>query len=80
MKRCVFALGTITYAMKAKQALSMAGVFVQIIKLDAKLTKRGCAYGAEVDGADAAYAAQVLKDARIPYSEKLTLPRTRRGM
>lgn len=42
---CTAALSSLTYAMKAQRALADAGLHSDIVKLDARRTKRGCAYG-----------------------------------
>jgi hypothetical protein len=47
MNGCTAAIGSLTVAMKATEALSRAGVASRIIKLDPHATKKGCAYGIE---------------------------------
>lgn len=47
MKICTAAIGSLTYAIKAQRALAQAGIAGDIVKLDASMTRRGCAYGVE---------------------------------
>ena len=47
MKICTAAIGSLTYAIKAQRALRDAGIDGDIVKLDASMTRRGCAYGVE---------------------------------
>ena len=42
---CIAAMKTMTAAQKAKNALRGAGIECEIVGLDARLTKNGCAYG-----------------------------------
>ena len=44
MNICTAAL---TYAIKAQRALEQGGIGGEIVKLDASMTRRGCAYGVE---------------------------------
>ncbi len=41
-------IGSITYAMKARKALSARGIRARLIKSEPNLENRGCAYGIEV--------------------------------
>ena len=47
MKQCTAALESLTYAIKAQRALAEAEIPCEIVKLDASMTRRGCAYGVE---------------------------------
>ena len=47
MKICTAAIGSLTSAIKAQRALAQAGIAGDIVKLDASMTRRGCAYGVE---------------------------------
>ena len=47
MKICTAAIGSLTHAINAQRALSDAGIHGDIVKLDASMTRRGCAYGVE---------------------------------
>ncbi len=58
-------IGSITYTMKAKGALSEAGVRANIRKL--KAGGRGCSYGLEVLSAQLLTVAQVLRGIGIEY-------------
>ena len=42
---CTATLASLTYAMKAQKALTVAGLYAEVIKLDSEQAKRGCAYG-----------------------------------
>lgn len=47
MKICTAAIGSLTNAIKAQRALSEAEIEGTIVKLDASMTRKGCAYGVE---------------------------------
>ena len=47
MKICTAALGSLTNAMKAQRVLSEAEIESNIVKLEASMTRKGCAYGVE---------------------------------
>lgn len=47
MKICTAAIGSLTNAIQAQHALSDAGIDGSIVKLDASITRKGCAYGVE---------------------------------
>ena len=47
MNICTAAIGSLTYAIKAQRALDQGGIGGEIVKLDASMTRRGCAYGVE---------------------------------
>ena len=47
MNICTAAIGSLTYAIKAQRALEQGGIGGEIVKLDASMTRRGCAYGVE---------------------------------
>ncbi len=47
MKICTAAIGSLTYAIKAQRSLEQANLSSKIVKLDASMTRRGCAYGVE---------------------------------
>ena len=42
---CTATLASLTYAMKAQKALTVAGLYSEVIKLDSEQAKKGCAYG-----------------------------------
>ena len=47
MNRCTAAMSSLTYCIKAQRLLAESAIQSVIVKLDASLTKRGCAYGIE---------------------------------
>ena len=47
MKMCTAALGSLTNAMKAQRVLSEEEIEGTIVKLEASMTRKGCAYGVE---------------------------------
>ena len=46
-KECIAVIGSMTQAMRAQKILANAAIRAEIIKADASLTKRGCAYALE---------------------------------
>ena len=66
---CRFGIGSITQAQIALNILTQNGLTARIIKLDARKSPRGCAYGLELDEKDKARASQTLRRARIKFSE-----------
>ena len=68
MKHRLFALSSLTYAYKAKDALDLYGIKSKIIRLDGSGTKKGCRYGVEIDG-DYYDAKSALYRAGIPFTE-----------
>ena len=44
---CTAALSSLTYAIKAQRALEGAGLYSDIVKLDSRRTRHGCADGIE---------------------------------
>ncbi len=69
MKRRFFALSSLTYAYKAKDALDLYGIKSKIIRLDGNETKRGCRYGIETDERDRGAARSALIGSGIPFTE-----------
>jgi hypothetical protein len=63
-----------THAMKAKSTLYEHGIYAEIIKLEPKMTKRGCAYGISFDCINLALVEDALNSRKIKYSEILSLP------
>ena len=47
MSSCIAAMNSMTAALSAQRALSAAAIRSSIVRLDAKQTKSGCAYGLE---------------------------------
>ena len=42
---CTATLTSLTYAMKAQRALTAAGLYAEVVKLDSEQAKKGCSYG-----------------------------------
>lgn len=68
-KICTASVGSLTHAMKGQKLLSDAGILTKIVKLDAKKTRRGCAYGIEFSCAELKNARSVLGASHLPVSE-----------
>ena len=68
MKQCTAALGSLTYAIKAHRALSQSGIPCEIVKLDASMTRRGCAYGIEFSCSDHRSVRTVMSNEQITVS------------
>jgi len=49
MNKCVFAIGSVTYAMRAQRALADSSVPSKVVKTKNEQRGRGCTYGVEVD-------------------------------
>ena len=69
MKHRFFALSSLTYAYKAKDALDLCNIHSTIIRLDGNETKRGCRYGVQTDERDYNDARSALYRSGIPFFE-----------
>ena len=69
MKQCTAAIGSLTYAIKAKRALEQAGLVGNIVKLNASMTRRGCAYGLEFHCEDQRAVRAVMNAQSIPVTD-----------
>lgn len=67
MKNCIFTIGSVTYAMKAKRALNAENISAKVIKTDNLKSSNGCAYGIEFDCTAAMSVAAVLRTKGIEY-------------
>ena len=67
MKHCIFTIGSITYAQKAKKTLSQKKIQSRIVKTDGLENSGGCAYGIEFDCAVLMSAVKELKERGIDY-------------
>ena len=65
MKHTV-AIGSITYAQKARRALSGHGIRTRLVKTEGG-SEGGCAYGLEVEEGDLLTVARILRSLDIPY-------------
>ncbi len=59
-------IGSVTYALKAKNALSQVGIQAKVKKLDPK-GRRGCTYGLEIPEGNMLTVAAVLRPLNISY-------------
>ena len=59
---CTAALSSLTYAMKAQRALESAGLHSDIVKLDSRRSRHGCAYGVKFKCEHAASVRSVMKE------------------
>ena len=68
MKICTAAIGSLTHTIGAQRALSEAGIHGTIVKLDASMTRRGCAYGVEFACEDGRAVRSVMNANKISVS------------
>ena len=71
MKQCIIAISSVNHAIRSEKHLASKGIQVRIIKLQPTDTKKGCAYGLEVNCKDLKEVQKLLDNAAIPYSEVL---------
>ncbi|MGM9632632.1 MAG: putative Se/S carrier-like protein [Eubacteriales bacterium] len=69
MKTCVATIPSINICISAKRALAEAGIFSNIVSIDPKVTRRGCTYGVEFACENEKEVRNVLRKARINYSQ-----------
>lgn len=67
MSRCVSEIGSVTYASKARKALSDESIGSSIVKLSDSRRGRGCIYGIEVNCNQTENAVRVLQKNGIRY-------------
>ena len=70
---CLASVKSMTHAIKAKKALNAMYIDANIIKLDANMTKKGCAYGVEFDCVNLYAAENTLIKNRIQYNQIFNL-------
>lgn len=70
---CIASMKSMTYAIKAQQALSSNYINSEIIKLDSNMTKKGCAYGVKFDCINLQAAERALKSYGVRYSQIITV-------
>ena len=71
MTLCIFAVSSLTYAMKGQQELNDRAIWSQIVKIDSELTKKGCAYGIQIECRNLNNVRNIFIKSNIPYSEIL---------
>lgn len=69
MKKCIIAISSVNHAIRSEKYLVQKGLSVRIVKLQPNTTKKGCAYGLEINCKDIPAALSFLDNAGIPYSE-----------
>ncbi len=62
----IIVIGSITYALKAKNALREAGIRARVRKLDGS-NRRGCSYGLELPAGQLLTVAAILRPLNIGY-------------
>ena len=70
LDRTVIAIGSVTYAIKARRVLSRNGIQSKLVKIDALESHNGCTHGLEIDSEDFYATVMGLRNAGISYSLK----------
>ena len=68
-RNCYAELGSVTYAMKAQQALSAAAIPSTVVKSESSSSRRGCAYGLRFSCLQEGNVRRVLDAARISVKQ-----------
>ena len=68
MKKRIIAVGSVTYAMKAKRILQRIRIRTKLVKIDANKSKSGCTHGLEFDEEDFYSVIMELRNQGIHYS------------
>ena len=73
VRRVRIALGSVTYAEKARSLLARNGYSARIVRLDPAVTRGGCTYAAELTGnvPDTALLRRLLTDGNVRFTEIL---------
>ena len=71
MKKCIIAISSVNHALRAEKYLSSNFIKCRVIKLQPQKTKKGCAYGIELNCIDVQKSVNLFDNAGIPYSEIL---------
>ena len=71
MKKCIIAISSVNHAIRSEKLLANNGINTKIVKLQPNKTKKGCAYGLELNCKDVPAAITFLDNAGVPYSEIL---------
>ena len=66
---CVIAMKSMTYSIKLKNLLKDNYIESEIIKLEPKMTKRGCGYGVKLNSINLDLALSIMQNSSIKYSE-----------
>lgn len=67
-RQCTFGIGSVTYAMKAKELLAKSGISARVIRLKPEQSPNGCAYGLELACREGARASALLGSAGIRFT------------
>ncbi len=70
---CVASLRSMTYAIKAKKALSAFDIEAEIVTLEPQMTHNGCAYGIKFDCVNLYSVQDALSKKHINYTEIINL-------
>lgn len=68
MNKTIVTVGSVTYAIKARNLLSRGGVRSKLVKVESKKSKNGCTHGVEFNTVDFYRAVVILKENNLSYS------------
>lgn len=69
---CIASFKSMTYAIKAKKATLKSNIYCEIINLDEKMAKQGCAYGIKFNCNSLNDVERILTNSNITYSQIIT--------
>ena len=64
---CILTMKSVTYALRARSALAARGIDAEVVNIDPKLTKKGCAYGIRFACAQTLSVERILSSKELPY-------------
>lgn len=67
-KEIVFAMRSITHAMKARRILDAKGIPARVVKPEIRQPSRGCGYGIAIPAHFESETSDVLRQNKIPYT------------
>ena len=70
-RKCILAMPSLTFALSGESLLVGGGIFVRVIKLPSGATKKGCAYGLEINCPSLEEAVRRIEAAGIRHGEIL---------
>jgi len=65
MDKCTVALNSLTYCIKAQKLLNENYIYSDVVKMDARRAKNGCAYGLEINCNDEKAIRGILEKSKI---------------
>ena len=68
LNKTIITVGSVTYAIKARNMLSRGGVRSKLVKTDGTGQNRGCTHGLELNSEDFYRAVVILKENNINYN------------